>query len=110
MLFDITCMVFTLILITLSFNSNTFYASDGFFQINGLVLGSVGIFALWRATQREAISGETVGDFTIIAPIPIAASLNPELKLKEIEAASDVDINVIEKSLKDLVEDLNDKT
>ena len=92
----------------------TAYAIDllgpsGFFQINALVLGSIGIFALWRATQREAISGETVGDFTIIAPTPIGASLNPELNLKEIEAAGNIDIVEIEASLKDLVEGLNEK-
>jgi len=88
----------------------SFFGTTGFFQINGIVLGSVGVFALWRATQREAISGDTVGDFTIIAPTPIGATLNPELELKEIEAANDIDIGDMEESLRNLAKDLNDKT
>ena len=51
----------------------------------------------------------TINESPIIAPTPIGASLNPELNLKEIEAAGNIDIVEIEASLKDLVEDLNEK-
>ena len=62
------------------------FGPDSFLKIL-LALIALTLFTLWRATQRDAIVGDTVGEFTIIAPSPINAVLNPSIELDEIESS-----------------------
>ena len=64
------------------------FGPDSFLKIISIALIAVTLFALWRATQRDAIVGDTVGEFTIIAPSPINAVLNPSIELDEIESST----------------------
>ncbi len=80
---------------------------QGFFQTTGAALGLICLFALWRATQRQALAREDLGDFIPMAPSPISAALNPDLELEEIEAASDVDMETVEASFEELADDLS---
>lgn len=77
-----------------------------FFGIIGVMLSSVSVFALWRSTQRVDAVIEEQGDFVIMAASPLSASLNPDLDLAAIEAAADEEIEDIQSSFEDLVEEL----
>ena len=86
------------------------FGPNTFLQTIASALLSVAIFALWRATRRHPITGETVGDFGLIAPSPINAAFNPTIDLAEIEASERSDGKAIEASFEELAEELNSKT
>ncbi len=81
--------------------------AQAFFQISGISLALVCIFAIWRSTQRDAMSREDQGDFVPMSPTPISAAFNPDLDLEEIEAAADVDKQTVVASFEELVDDLS---
>ena len=85
------------------------FGPDSFLKIISMALIAVTLFALWRATQRDAIVGDTVGEFTIIAPSPINAVLNPSIELDEIESSRRREDGNMEDSFEQLVEELNSK-
>lgn len=79
---------------------------QAFFGIIGVMLSSVSVFALWRSTQRVDAVIEEQGDFVIMAASPLSASLNPDVEMAEIEAAVDEDIEDIQSSFEELVNEL----
>jgi MFS family permease len=79
---------------------------QAFYQVTGVCLGLVGLFAIWRATQRDAIDIEEQGEFVPLAPTPISAALNPELNLDELQAASEASLEEVENSFDELIENL----
>jgi MFS family permease len=83
---------------------------QAFFQISGAALALVCVFAIWRSTQRQAMSREEQGDFVPMAPSPISAAFNPDLELEEIEAATEIDKETVAASFEELVEDLSTET
>jgi len=83
------------------------FGSQAFYQTNGAALSLVCVYALWRATRRDAVSTEDAGDFVVMAPSPISAVLNPDLELEEIEAASDVDMEEMQAEFEELVDELS---
>lgn len=78
----------------------------GFYQINAVALGLVGLFALWRATQRGAVELGEQGDFVAMAPSPISAATTPELDLEELHTAAETPPGDIQTSFDELIEDL----
>jgi len=78
-----------------------------FFQVNGAALAMICIFAIWRSTQRQAMSSEDQGDFVPMAPTPISAALNPDFELEDIEAAAHVNKEDVQTSFAELADDLN---
>lgn len=80
---------------------------NGFYYANGAALTLICVFALWRSTQRDALSAEDQGDFVPMAPTPLSAALNPDLELQEIEAAAEVDKEAVVASFEELVDDLS---
>lgn len=83
------------------------FGAQAFFQTNGGALAAVGVYALWRATRREAISTEDAGDFVVMTPTPMSAVMNPDLELEEIEAAYDTDIEEVHAEFDDLAVELS---
>ena len=79
---------------------------QAFYGSIGVMLSSVAVFALWRSTQRVDAVIEEQGDFVIMAASPLSASLNPDVELAEIEAAADEEIENIQSSFEELVNEL----
>jgi MFS family permease len=83
-----------------------YLGDQAFFQVIGIAMSLVLVFALWRATQRQALSAEDTSDFVIMAPTPMSAVMNPEFELEEVLAASEADAEEIQESFEDLVTEL----
>ena len=64
------------------------------------------LFALYRTARRVPVASEDVGEFVVIAPMPMAAALNPDFGLEDIIAASETDVDEIQESFEELVQDL----
>jgi len=71
------------------------------------MLSTVALFSMWRSTRRTETEPEEQGDFVVMATTsPLTASLNPDVNLVEIEAASDIDTEEIQTSFEELVNTL----
>lgn len=82
------------------------FGPQAFYGSIGVMLSSVAVFALWRSTQRSEVDTAEQGDFVVMATSPLSVSLNPDVNLAEIEAAADEDLEDIQSSFEDLVNDL----
>ena len=83
------------------------FGPQAFYGSIGVMLSSVAVFSLWRATQRAEVDITEQGDFVVMATSPLSVSLNPDVNLAEIEAAADEDAEDIQSSFEDLVNDLD---
>ena len=83
------------------------FGPQGFYQVIGTVFGVILVVALWRSTQREALSIEDTDNFVPMAPSPISPALNPDVELEEIEAAAGEDKESIISSFEELVDELS---
>jgi len=83
------------------------FGPQAFYHTNGIALSMVCVYAIWRATRREAISTEEAGDFVVMTPTPMSAVMNPDLELKEIEAAYDADIEEVHAEFDELASELS---
>lgn len=79
---------------------------QAFYGSLGVMLSSVAVFALWRSTQRVDAVIEEQGDFVIMAASPLSASLNPDVEMAEIVAAVDEDVEDVQSSFEELVNEL----
>ncbi len=77
-----------------------------FFHTIGIAMVSLCLFAIWRSIRRGVVASEEVGDFVIMAPTPMAATLNPDIELKEIVTASEADAEEVQESFEELLQDL----
>ena len=77
-----------------------------FFYTIGFAMIALCLFALYRTTRRVPVAGVEVGEFVAMAPTPMAAALNPDFGLDEIVAASETDVDKIQESFEELVQDL----
>ena len=77
-----------------------------FFYTIGFAMMALCLFALYRTTRRVPVASEDVGEFVVIAPTPMAAALNPDFGLEDIIAASETDVDEIQESFEELVQDL----
>lgn len=82
------------------FGSNAFYGSIA------MMLASICVFSLWRKTKRPEAGVEEAGDFIVMHPSPLAASLNPDVTLDEIETATQEEAETIQSSFEELVDEL----
>ncbi len=82
------------------------FSPHAFYGSIGIMLTTVAVFALWRSTQRADVDSEDMGDFVVLAASPLSASLNPDVNQEEIEAAVDENAEVINTSLEELINDL----
>lgn len=80
-----------------------------FYYSIALSLALVAIYALWRATRRDSLSSENLGDFVIMAPTPTSAGFNPDVDLKEIVAASEFDAEDVQASFEELAVELDEE-
>lgn len=83
------------------FGSNAFYGSIG------CMLAFIFVFSLWRTTKRPEIEMEETGDFVVMSPSPLTASLNPDVTLDQIEAAVNKEPEQIQDSFDKLANNLN---
>ena len=83
------------------------FGPQGFYHVIGTVFWVILGVALWRSTQREALSIEDTDNFVPMAPSPISPALNPDFELEEIEAAAGEDKESIISSFEELVDELS---
>ena len=83
------------------------FGPQGFYHVIGTVFWVILGVALWRSTQREALSIEDTDNFVPMAPSPISPALNPDVELEEIEAAAGEDKESIISSFEELVDELS---
>jgi hypothetical protein len=83
---------------------------QGFFHAIGISFALISILAFVRSTQREATAIDGQGDFMPLTPTPTSVSFNPNLELKEIEAAAGVSKVEIQTSFEELVGELNSES
>ena len=83
-----------------------YLGSPAFFWSISLTLGAVGLFALWRSFQREAPSGEEVGDFVAMAPVAITPGFTPDVDEEEMEAWVE-EAEPVEAIFEELIEELH---
>ena len=83
-----------------------FFGFHAFYGSIGMMLTTVALFSLWRATQRADVDPEDRGEFVVMTATPLSASLTPDVNLAEIEAAADEDADDIQSSLEELINDL----
>ncbi len=84
------------------FGQNAFYGSIA------AMLASISAFSLWRASKRPEVA-KTAGDFVVMPPSPMTASLNPDVSLSEIEAAVRKEADQIQDSFDELVNNLENQ-
>lgn len=82
------------------------FGSKAFYGSIGIMMVTICSFAMWRYPQRNDVELEEQGDFVVMASSPLTVSLNPDLKLAEIEAAGEEDAEDIVTSFEELVSDL----
>lgn len=46
---------------------------------SAVCFGIIGVFALWRMTRRASLPLEEQGDYVVMAPVPNAAAINPDV-------------------------------
>lgn len=82
------------------FGLNAFYGSIA------AMLAFIFFFSLWRSGQRTELAAEAAGEFMVMTPSPLTASLNPDVSLKEIEAAANQETDAIHASFDELAIEL----
>lgn len=83
------------------------FGPQAYYGCIGLMLSSVAVFALWRATQRDEVESEEQGSFVVMQPSPLSVSLNPDVELAEMEAAAEEDTEDILSSFVELANELD---
>lgn len=82
------------------------FGSKAFYGSIAIMLASIFIFSLWRKTKRPEAGVEEAGDFVVMHPSPLAASLNPDVTLTQIETAAQEEAETIQSSFEELVDEL----
>ena len=85
------------------FGLNAFYGSVA------TMLASISIFSLWRKTKRPEIAVENAGDFVVMTPSPLTASLNPDVTLNQIEIAATKESEQIQYSFDELLNNMENQ-
>ncbi|MGB1311588.1 MAG: hypothetical protein ACPG47_10265, partial [Leucothrix sp.] len=70
---------------------------------------AVVIYTLWRSNQRDALQEEAMGDFILMAPTPLSASLNLDVEEELREEAYQEEPEEIQASFEELVEELEEE-
>lgn len=89
------------------FGSRTFYGSIS------AMLALVAVFTLYRLSQRSEVETEEQGEFVVMTASPMIASLTPDVELKELEAALNVEPEEMQSSFEELanvIENYDDRT
>lgn len=82
------------------------FGSKAFYGCVATMLTSIFIFSLWRTSRRPGLAVEEAGDFVVMPPTPLSASLNPDVTLNEIEIAATQDPEQIQDSFDELLDNL----
>lgn len=76
--------------------------TNAFYLIISAMLSLVALFTFWRMLQRSEMVAEEQGEFVLMPSTPLAASLHPDVELRELEAAVNVDPEEIQSSFEEL--------
>lgn len=82
------------------------YGLKAFYGSIAAMLTFISIFSLWRTNKHPEISGEESGEFVVMPPNPLTVSLNPDVSLNEIGAATQEEPETIQSSFDELVDGL----
>ncbi len=83
-----------------------FFGPRAFYLSLGGIMLAIASFALYRTILSTDTKGEERGDFVAMPTAPLTVALNPNVELDIIEATAETDIEEIENSFEELVEDL----
>ncbi len=84
-----------------------YFGPQAFYGSLGGMLSIVAVFALYVYVRRASALPEKRGDFVVMTSTPLTAALNPDIAMKELEAAieeSAEDINTSIEELADTIE------
>lgn len=79
-----------------------YFGPEAFYGMLGAMMTVIGVFAIYRSLRRGLVKDER-GKFVVMAATPLAASLNPEVELDELEAAVAEDAEQIKESFEELL-------
>lgn len=83
------------------------FGPHAFYGCIGLMLCMVALFAFWRVTQRAPVDIDDQGEFVVMAASPLSVSLNADVELKEIRAASTANPEEVFASFDELADELD---
>ena len=70
------------------------------------MLSLVALYAFWRCTRRAGVPAEDRGEFVVMAPTPLSASLTLDVELEAVEAAIADDAGGVKASFEELTTSL----
>lgn len=86
-----------------------FFGSGAFYGTIASTMLSVVIYTLWRSRQRDELQEEDLGDFIMMAPTPLSASLNLDVEEEYREEAYNEEPEEVQASFEELVEELEEE-
>lgn len=89
--------------------SMKYLGSAAFYGTIASTMMAVVIYTLWRSRQRDALQEDDLGDFVIMAPTPLSASLNLDVEEEAREEAYQEEPEEVQASFEDLAEELKEE-
>ncbi len=89
--------------------SMKFFGSAAFYGTIASTMLAVVIYTLWRSRQREELQEADLGDFVIMAPTPLSASLNLDVEEEAREEAYNEEQEEVQASFEELAEELEEE-
>lgn len=86
-----------------------YFGSSAFYGTIASTMFAVVIYTLWRSRQRDALQEEDLGDFVIMAPTPLSASLNLDVEEEAREEAYNEESEEVTASFEELAEELEEE-
>jgi MFS family permease len=89
--------------------SMKYFGSSAFYGTIATTMFAVVIYTLWRSRQRDELQEKDLGDFVIMAPTPLSASLNLDVEEEAREEAYNEDQEEVQTSFEELAEELDEE-
>ena len=89
--------------------SMEYFGSSAFYGTIATTMLAVVIYTLWRSRQRDELQEEDLGDFVIMAPTPLSASLNLDVEEEAREEAYNEEQEEVQTSFEELAEELDEE-
>ena len=86
-----------------------YFGSSAFYGTIATTMCSVVIYTLWRSRQRDELQEKDLGDFVIMAPTPLSASLNLDVEEEAREEAYNEEQEEVQASFEELAEELDEE-
>ena len=89
--------------------SMKYFGSSAFYGTIASTMLAVVIYTLWRSRQRDELQEAELGDFVIMAPTPLSASLNLDVEEEAREEAYQEEAEEVQASFEELAEELEEE-